>query len=388
MSLIECNNCGQSVPDANFCNECGATLKCRECKTILNKGDKFCGECGTEVKVKQTNSNASNTFNFHRKGDEISYNVELSNEVGKEGIKSLIESIAQSNMVTTIDISSAELENRRIEAAGFANITQKPSDDAVDQNDNSVQTATTEKAAETPVKYPHIDDLLHKRKHTEMEWVLIFAFIESGYGEHTFTKEQVKDAYLGKRKNESRVKNFSGNWTGLHKTFFETASEGVYRIDFEKHQSVSDFVLGKVSGIIKGAYENKTSATKKIVKEKVEGSTKSKSSKTIALEEFDTIKSISKPSLQELYEKFKPTSNKDIFGLIAYYVCSLNGSEQFSAGNIDYAYRILKLSRKNHLVQLINNVKNDTQWFDGVESGIWKLNRLGSVQLEEMFRLT
>ncbi len=77
-----------------------------------------------------------------------------------------------------------------------------------------------------------------------------------------------------------------------------------------------------------------------------------------------------KPTLNLLYKKyskkFRPSINKDVFGLVAYYICSLNKAENFTAGNLDYAYRILKLTRKNHLVQLVNNVKNETQWFENV----------------------
>lgn len=391
MQFILCNNCDTSVPDtANFCNECGHTLKCKECKTLLNKGDKFCGECGADVKAKTTNNNAPNTLSFRRKGDEISYDVSLSDEVGKEGIKSLVESIAQSNIPQTLDISSLEVERKAL-----SNIAPPISVKDVPNTDNqSIPEQSTEDvdtSVQVEIKYPHIDDLLHKRKYTEMEWVLVFAFIESGYGEHTFTKEQVKEAYLGKRKNDSRVKNFAGNWSGIHKTYLDTASDGVFRIEFEKHQIVSDFVLGKVNGILKGVYENsKPSAAKKVTKEKAENTNAAKSFKTsrqITLEEFDVVKNDSRPSLQELFDKFKPNSNKDIFGFIAYYICSLNKSENFTAGNIDFAYRILKLTRKNNLIQVVNNEKSRTQWFDGVDSGVWKLTRLGTVQLEEMFPL-
>jgi len=392
MQFIVCNNCGTSVPDtANFCGECGNTLKCKECKAPLNKGDKFCRECGAEVKARTPSNSTPNTFSFHRKGDEIRYDVGLSNEVGKEGIKSLIESIAQTNIPRTIDIQTIEEDRKRLaNNSGPVNAENiPPLEKPTPQKPDSERTDASSEHTETI--YPHIDDLLHKRKYSEMEWILVFAFIESGYGQHTFTKEQVRNAYLGKRKNKSRVNNFSGNWNGLHKTYLDTASDGVFRIEFEKHQLVSDFVLGKVNGIIKGAYENsKPSAAKKGTKEKSESATPSKpskSSKQIALEDFDVIKNTTKPSLQEIYEKIRPSSNKDVFGLIAYYICSFNKAENFTAGNIDYAYRILKLTRKNHLVQLINNVKNETQWFEGTNSGVWKLTRLGEVELEAMFRL-
>lgn len=392
MQSIVCNNCGTSVPNtANFCNECGNTLKCKECKTLLNKGDKFCGECGAELKTKNSGSVAPNTFSFHRKGDEISYDVGLSNEVGKEGIKSLIESIAQSNLPLPIDINTVEIEKRRL----INHIPPSNTDDVPAFENQSHDEPASQKVdpnlGQVEIKYPHIDDLLHKRKYSEMEWVLVFTFIESGYGNNTITREQVREAYLGKRKNESRVKNFTGNWNGVHKTFLDTASDGVFRIEFEKHQLVSDFVLGKINGIIKGAYENKKpSAAKKGATEQLEGTTAakpSKSSKQITLEDFDVVKNATRPSLQETFDKFKPSGNKDVFGFIAYYICSLNRSENFTAGNIDFAYRILKLTRKNHLIQLVNNVKNETQWFEGIDSGVWKLTRLGTVQLEEMFSL-
>lgn len=392
MQSIVCNNCGTSVPNAaNFCTECGNTLKCKECKTLFNKGDRFCGECGAEVKAKNSGNAAPNTFSFHRKGDEISYDVGLSNEVGKEGIKSLIESIAQSNLPPTIDINSVEIERRRlINHTSPSNIEGAPEVENPSYKEPAAQQVDIN-PEQAEIKYPHIDDLLHKRKYTEMEWILVFAFIESGYGQRTFTKEQVREAYLGKRKNPSRVNNFSGNWSGVHKVYLDTASDGVFRIDFEKHKTVSDFVLGKVNGILKGVYENsKPSATKKGNNEKLENTAAAKpakSSKQITLEDFDVVKNPARPSLQELFDKFKPSGNKDVFGFIAYYICSLNKSEHFTAGNIDFAYRILKLPRKNHLIQLVNNVKNETQWFDGVDSGVWKLTRLSTVQLEQMFPL-
>ncbi|WP_184548360.1 zinc ribbon domain-containing protein [Mucilaginibacter sp. FT3.2] len=392
MELLVCNNCESSVLNSsNFCNQCGGRLKCKECKSALEKGAKFCGECGTEINAVVASNGQPNTFHYYKKGDEIRCDVGLSNEVGKEGLKSLIENITQNSYPHTFDVSpinngANQIEHQLpIEEAKNLESKNEVSEEKSFVNLNSVN------QDKKLIKYLHIDDLLHKRKLSEMEWILIFAFYEGGYGAKTFTYDQVRSAYLNKRKNDSRNRNFSGNWTGLRKTFFDTASEGVFRIEFDKVDIVSDFVLGTASGIIKGAYENSKSPTsKKVTKEKPATATvvkASKSSKQIVLEDFDVVKSEKKPSLQEVFDKFKPSSNKDVFGLIAYYICELSKTETFTAGNIDYAYRILKLTRKNSLVQLINNVKNETQWFEGIESGKWKLSRLGSVALEEMFRL-
>lgn len=387
MQSITCHKCGTSVASlSNFCTECGNSLKCRECKTYLKNGDKFCAECGTEINYKDTNNKGHNTFSFYKKGDEVSYDVSLSDEVGKEGIKSLVESIAQSNTPRTIDIRAVE-DDRRI---FLDQVPKVNSDDFTNSDTESTSEENNIYSDTSDDQYPHIDDLLRKRNCSEMEWILLFAFIESDYGQTTFTKEQVRDAYLDKRKNESRAKNFSNNWNGIHKSYLSTASEGIFRFEFEKQKIVSDFALGKTNGILKGAYEkSKSSSVKKEPNEKSNNTPikSSKTSKQISLQEFDILKNAEKPSLQEMYNNFKPNSNKKIFGLIAYYICELNNSENFTAGNIDYAYRILKIPRKNNLIQLVNNEKNRTQWFEGIEAGVWTLNRLGRVQLEEMFQV-
>ncbi len=93
----------------------------------------------------------------------------------------------------------------------------------------------------------------------------------------------------------------------IHKTYLDTASDGVFRIEYEKHQLVSDFVLGKVNGIIKGVYENsRPKAAKKGTKENADSATApkpAKSSKQITLEDFNVVKTDTKPSLQEIFEK-------------------------------------------------------------------------------------
>ena len=372
---------------SKFCNQCGIRLKCKKCDSLLNKNDKFCGECGAEV-VETKTTQAPNTVSFHKKGDEIKYEVGLSNEVGKEGIKSLIESITQTsyhpiidlplnNEVKGIDIKTSEQEDEDTKTP-FVASGSKEEIIAEQAGDNS------------EINYPHIDDLLFKRKYTEIEWILVFAFYEGKYGEATFTYELVRNAYLGKRKNNSRVKNFSQNWNGLRKTYFDTVSEGVFKIEYDKLQMVSDFIKGNAQGIIKGVYEGSKSSHSSKVKEKPEGATSGKGQRTvkqISTEDFDVVGNSEKPSLKDVYEKFKPENNKEIFGMIAYYICVLNNEERFSAGNIDFAYRLLKINRKNNLIQLVNNVKNETRWFDGIESGVWKLTRLGTVELESLYQI-
>src|SRR5690242_7237601 len=108
MKTIACNQCGESVIDTmNFCNNCGERLKCRECKSPILKGIKFCGECGSEVKRNNIDS-AQNTLSYHRNGDDIKCEVRLTNDVGKEGFKALVESIGMNNFQRPKTLNAAK----------------------------------------------------------------------------------------------------------------------------------------------------------------------------------------------------------------------------------------------------------------------------------------
>lgn len=390
MNAIICNSCQTpSIVGAKFCLECGNMLNCKKCHTPLVKGSKFCIECGEGVKKSAVNSNQPNTLSYHKKGDEVRCDVSVSDEVGKEGFKTLIQSLAQGGNPQHYVLTSSDKISEDIAYKLNEESTSDQNNIALAIKEETNQPTFIQPDDKSQNNYPHIDDLLRRKKFTEMEWILVFAFYESGNGINSFTREQIRGAYLNKRRNESRVKNFTGNWNGLRKIFFDTVSEDVFTIEYEKLNLVSDLIEGKAQNITSGAYENRNANKEnKVKKEKADTVSKSnpaKSTKQIISEEFDIIKNDARPSLQDLYAQYKPQNNKLIFGMIAFYICIYNKTNSFTAGNVDYAYRILKIPRKNNLIQLINNVKNESQWFEGIGAGIWKLNRFGEVELEKLF---
>ncbi|OJV52813.1 MAG: hypothetical protein BGO31_03385 [Bacteroidetes bacterium 43-16] len=386
METINCFNCHHPVDlNAKFCKDCGQRLKCKECQSLLASDSKFCGECGTAVIDKNHPGSVNiNSIHFKRTGNDVEYAVNLSDEVGKEGIKAIVESITSSSTGRMI----APTNGNNIENANFITLEPNNSDSVSVEEEVAPKVEVSHsdlKSSEKP-EYPHINDLLRKRdKCTEPEWVLIFAFYESNFGNDTFTIEKVRDAYYEKRKNESRRKNFHKNFNICHSNFFAVVNETNFKFEYSKLDIVSDFILGtRVNLFSKGSKPNIKSAAKSSSNK--EKTTTSKAAKDIASEEFDIFHDKNKPSLEDFYNKHQPNSNRDIFGLLSYYICVYNKTETFTAGNIDYAYRVLKLDRKNSLIQIVNNVKNDTLWFDGLTSGVWKLTRKGKVDLEAMFK--
>ena len=108
-----------------------------------------------------------------------------------------------------------------------------------------------------------------------------------------------------------------------------------------------------------------------------ERKTKAKSAHIISPERFDIHGGEKVPSLQVFFDEKKPgTGNPYIIAVIGYYITELLGNDSFSEGQIEYAYRMLKLKRPNHLRQIIVNAKNNKDFFTPTEvQDKWKITR-------------
>ncbi len=69
---------------------------------------------------------------------------------------------------------------------------------------------------------------------------------------------------------------------------------------------------------------------------------------------------------------------------IAYFVNKILKTDFFTDGNVDYAYKLLKLDKRPNLLrQIITNIRTKELWFDKSEDGKdWKLNRSGEIYIE------
>ena len=77
-----------------------------------------------------------------------------------------------------------------------------------------------------------------------------------------------------------------------------------------------------------------------------------------------------------------PTSTNERILAIAYYITHICNEESCSDGNIDYAYKILRLDNRPSLLrQTIANVKNRDFWLEKASMN-WKVSREGEIFLE------
>ncbi len=101
----------------------------------------------------------------------------------------------------------------------------------------------------------------------------------------------------------------------------------------------------------------------------------------ISAERFDIHGNESTPSLQDFISEKKPNrANAEKIAVIGYYISEILEEEKFSEGQIEYAYKMMKYSRPNHLHQIMTNAKNDKDWYEPAEEGgVWTITRAGDI---------
>lgn len=386
-----CFACSSALlENAYFCFNCGIQVRCKSCQELLPEEANNCVYCG-EVATKPKQA-AVNTIKLRESKDERVYEIEFTNEVGKEMkevvadlLKNRLGSATDKNLVSAgFYVSSGEEGNKE---SGPVNPQAYP------KAETPVQTISVNKSPvvlDEELPYPHLNDLEMKLQCKENEWLLLFAFYKSDFGTTTFTKDTVWQVYKDKRKTETRFKNLGTNWKTLFKKYISTVKENEFKLTTEG--------LSKVKSLLQPTTDDAKSKT--LVRKGQNpnslkpGTTRSLpvSRKThtnsISPDEFDVYQNDYKESLESFFKRKKPgNGNPNRIVTIAYYITKINHQDYFTEGNIDYAYRILNLAGKPvHLKQIIINLKNERIWFQKtIDQRItgWKLTRQAEIYVEE-----
>ena len=116
-------------------------------------------------------------------------------------------------------------------------------------------------------------------------------------------------------------------------------------------------------------------------------STKKSSAARIAPERFDIHAHGERVSLEDFMDAKKPGSaNGCKIAAIGYYITEFLENESFTEGQIEYAYRMLKLKRPAHLHQIMINTKNKKDWYEPVQDGetnAWQMTRSGEIYVAD-----
>ncbi|RDC63128.1 zinc ribbon domain-containing protein [Adhaeribacter pallidiroseus] len=388
--VMQCGQCDLPImAEAFYCSDCGNQFRCKNCGEILQPGANNCMACGTPVTAKQA-PNLVNTFKLRENKEERIYEIQFTNEVGKEikeviadllkNKNTLINNMADTSYTTSKLTSISEKEN----LAQIAELTSNSGQAELPNQQSSTQVASIN-------DYPHINDLEIKLNCKENEWLLLFAFYFSNYGVNTFTKDVVWQVYKDKRKTETRFKNLGTNWKTLFKKYIATVKDNEFRFTSAGLQKVKSLLhLNEANEKSKSSFTRKTGSSAQSRPNTLRSIPVSRKvvANSIVPNEFDVYQNSYKESLESFFRQKNPgNGNPNRIVTIAYYITKINHQEYFTEGNIDYAYRILNLGGKPaHLKQIIINLKNERIWFQKIlDQSIagWKLTRQAEIYVEE-----
>lgn len=134
----------------------------------------------------------------------------------------------------------------------------------------------------------------------------------------------------------------------------------------------------------KAASPKKAPAKKAASSKKATGK---KAAPKVSMERFDIHGNDEIPSLSKFMDEKKPgTANGNIIAVIGFYITDLLGNDNFTEGQIEYAYKMLKLKRPAHLRQIMINEKNKRDLFeaDAEDSSQWSLTRTGEIYVSNL----
>ena len=364
MELQNCFNCSTTISvNDNFCSSCGSRIKCKSCTTFIKKGASFCTNCGEFLETKQVQGATLNTIKYRKSVDDVSCEISFTNEVGKEGMNDLLAAIVNSRSSFQQPLLDGQADSNRFTQTALYSANE------------NMQNAPKDVGEIIPVlDTPHINDIETQIDCAENIWIGIHAFYFSDHGQKNFTKEEIRTAYMARRKTDSRVKNYTREWKIAHKKYFKTINDSELAFQTGK--------IDELKSVILGIHKEQPSKSKKTT---TSASTKKAPAKSVKIEEFDLSKSNEKPSLEEFMNLKNPgESTYDRIVVIAYYITRLLKEDCFTEGQIEYAYKALQLNnRPGHLRQTINNAKNAKVWFKDVVQGQWSLERLGEIYVED-----
>ncbi|RYC52693.1 hypothetical protein DN53_00295 [Flagellimonas olearia] len=355
-----------------------------DCKEFLELDDSYCQACGSEIKIKNTSS-AINKIRYDGKIFEAEFTDTVGKDVTETFGKIFMENqrskneklvvgssgINSDNDVETVDIEAEVLNNTEQSKETSSNTKGSNVKDLFREKDGKLALLETRIKASDKTDYG-------------MRLTYLTVLYHKAIGIDTVDKSKILDLlkycgvyYSSYRKAFAKAKAHFIVDSG--KVEFRPA--GLEKASKILEEVFNDNVKGKW-GLGDLVITSKNTTSSKSTTDS--GKTSKPSSKIIQAEKFDAHNK--KKTLKELFDEKKPgKSTTDRIVTIGYYLNYILKQTGFTDGNIDYAYRVLKLDKRpRHLRQVITNIKNENALIEvGDADKSWRLSRNGEIYVEE-----
>ncbi|GAA4457881.1 zinc ribbon domain-containing protein [Rurimicrobium arvi] len=357
--MENCKSCSNPLPlTGYFCGGCLTQFKCKSCDAPLEVDYAGCTNCGTPKINTAKNSvpNNFNTFRLHETSTDRTIEATFSNEVGKDLAGILRDSYASklaAKQLGTAYSGANPLPPETTEEADAEVINEKP----------------VQKTVIIPNNYPTLlAAAMRNLPATETEWVIVYSFFASNFGNDTFTRKDILEKYKeSKRFNkETTTKTLS--------VYIKLAVNGQYINPLQDEFAMFEKGIEKAKEILSRTTSSSAKPTKNRSKneQKTEDGNLEKTAKNkrATAKNTNTPKRLSnldlaptgKRSLEDFYNEWPEKKNNENNLLFTYYLQEILKIDTITADHIYTCYDALNLIIPTAFAQSLANTIARTGW--------------------------
>lgn len=368
-NIETCTTCSKPLPaNGFFCGGCLSQFKCKSCGSPLDKDNAGCTNCGTpkEMKNNATSSQGFNTFRLHETSTDRTIEATFSDNVGKDlagmlrdtyAIKAANQSSRQIKQLGSIAINS------EIGTENYENVEEVVNQEPVQQK-QSIQVSQ-------PASPPTLKAIAMKNlPSSETEWIVVYAFFASDYGNEIFTRQDLIDKYTeSNRNNKDRMRDLAAYIRAAVKANYLNPLETGYSI-LEKGVEKAKEILSRTSG---SAPKYKPTAKDKKEEDNSDVSKGKKSSaggkhlKRLTNINFEPS---GKESLNDFISKYTPKNDNERNLLFVFYLREILKLQTITFDHIYTCYDTLNLRISENLPQTVRNTASRTGWIETKNANI------------------
>jgi hypothetical protein len=217
---------------------------------------------------------------------------------------------------------------------------------------------------------------------SETQWIIIYSYFASKFGQEPFVETDIKKMYEeSKRKNESRMKNFSTNFTKVVSGGFIRVLNSEEYILIQKGIDEVKVILGQSSEKGSSRVEGKLD---KVSVKKVKPKASQKSASFSLVSDLNLNPSNTK-SLKMFYGEFLAKSFFEKNLLFVYYMERIIKINDISANHIYTCYKHVGQKIPGNLYQSLVDTKNHKGWIETKDINDLKITIAGENYVEHDF---
>jgi len=242
----------------------------------------------------------------------------------------------------------------------LGSISKEPEEAALAADEQSNARRNINSDSEYP---PVMNIVMRQLPRSESEWLIVYSFYASKFGNKPFTKKELSEMYdATNRKTPSRIKNISNNLKTLFRNNYITALNSNEMIFSSTGKEVATEIITRTGSTSR---QQSKEPLKPAVKTKRESKKKSSAkSLSFKLDRSLNLRPSAKESLREYASKYKLRSNPERILIIVFYLRETLKMDGINANHIYTGFEALNFRVPKSLYQLISDTKNKKGWLD------------------------